>query len=57
MALGWAMTMSQWSLLGQTKDGAEAKKAVFEYIELFYNRRRTHSTNGYIPPFMFGQAS
>ncbi|HOF33399.1 MAG TPA: IS3 family transposase, partial [Spirochaetota bacterium] len=28
----------------------EAKKAVFEYIELFYNRVRQHSKNGYVPP-------
>ncbi|WP_373460020.1 IS3 family transposase [Paenibacillus sp. V4I7] len=33
------------------KTRAEAKKAVFEYIELFSNRRRTHSSNEYIPPF------
>lgn len=35
----------------------EAKQAVFEYIELFYNRRRTHSTNGYIPPFLLDEVS
>jgi transposase InsO family protein len=29
---------------------AEAKKAVFEYSELFYNRRKTHPSNGYVPP-------
>ncbi len=33
----------------KTRD--EAKKAVFEYIELFYNRNRLHSTNGYVLPF------
>ncbi|WP_110341898.1 MULTISPECIES: IS3 family transposase [unclassified Nitrosomonas] len=26
----------------------EAKLAVFEYIEVFYNRERLHSANGYI---------
>ena len=26
----------------------EAKQAVFEYIEVFYNRERVHSANGYI---------
>ena len=35
----------------------EAKKAVFEYIELFYNRHRTHSTNGYVPPFSMNGAA
>ncbi len=28
----------------------EAKKAVFEYIEVFYNRERLHSANGYLSP-------
>ncbi|MDP2903892.1 MAG: IS3 family transposase [Methylovulum sp.] len=28
----------------------EAKKAIFEYIEVFYNRERLHSANGYWPP-------
>jgi putative transposase len=28
----------------------EAKQAVFEYIEVFYNRYRLYSTNGYLSP-------
>jgi transposase InsO family protein len=28
----------------------EAKKAIFEYIEVFYNRERLHSANGYWSP-------
>jgi len=31
-----------------TKD--EAKSAIFEYIEIFYNRKRMHSTLGYLSP-------
>ncbi|MDP1558894.1 MAG: IS3 family transposase [Nitrosomonas sp.] len=31
----------------------EAKQAVFEYIEVFYNRQRFHSANGYISPVDF----
>ena len=31
----------------------EAKLAVFEYIEVFYNRERLHSANGYISPVDF----
>ena len=27
--------------------------ALFEYIELFYNRERTHSTLGYLPPVAY----
>jgi len=35
----------------QTRD--EAKQAVFEYIEVFYNRKRLHSANGYFLPLDF----
>nr|WP_241235127.1 IS3 family transposase [Amphritea opalescens] len=35
----------------QTRE--EAKRAIFEYIEVFYNRERLHSTNGYIAPLVF----
>lgn len=31
----------------------QAKSAVFEYIESFYNRRRLHSALGYVPPMEF----
>jgi putative transposase len=29
---------------------AEARQAVFEYIEVFYNRERLHSANDYLSP-------
>ena len=29
---------------------SEAKQVVFEYIEVFYNRERLHSANGYLSP-------
>jgi transposase InsO family protein len=32
---------------------AEAKTAVFEYIEVFYNRIRRHSALGYLSPDQF----
>lgn len=32
----------------KTKD--EARSAIFEYIEVFYNRKRMHSTLGYLSP-------
>ena len=35
----------------QTRE--EAKKSVFEYIEVFYNRQRLHSKNGYLSPAGF----
>ncbi len=28
----------------------EAQAAIFQYLEVFYNRVRLHSTNGYVPP-------
>jgi transposase InsO family protein len=31
----------------------QARQAVFEYIEVFYNRQRSHSTNGYQSPAAF----
>lgn len=36
---------------------AEAEQAIFEYIELFYNRVRFRSTIGYIPPLKKGIVS
>jgi len=35
----------------QTRD--EAKQDIFEYIEVFYNRQRTHSTIGYQAPLAY----
>ena len=32
-----------------------AQLAIFEYIEIFYNRRRRHSTLGYFSPLEFEQ--
>ena len=31
----------------------EARQAIFEYIEVFYNRKRLHSTLGYMTPTTF----
>ncbi len=33
----------------------EARLDIFEYIEVFYNRQRKHSSNGYLSPFMYEQ--
>lgn len=33
----------------------EARAAIFEYIEVFYNRQRRHQTLGYLSPFQFEQ--
>jgi transposase InsO family protein len=39
----------------QTRD--EARRSLFEYIEIFYNRVRRHSALGYISPAQFEQAA
>ena len=31
----------------------QARQAIFEYIEVFYNRRRSHSSLGYLCPLAF----
>ena len=33
----------------------EARTAIFEYVERFYNRARRHSTLGYLSPVEFEQ--
>ena len=36
---------------------AAAKSALFEFIEVFYNRQRRHSSLGYLSPAEFEQAA
>lgn len=38
------------------KTREEAKQSIFEYIEVFYNRKRRHSTLGYVSPVTFENA-
>ena len=35
----------------RTRD--EAKRRIFEYVKMYYNRRRAHSTLGYLSPFEY----
>lgn len=37
------------------EDVQEAKSRVFEWIEVFYNRKRIHSALGYLSPACFEQ--
>ena len=39
------------------KTRQEAKESIFEYIEVFYNRERLHSTLGYKSPMQFERAA
>jgi transposase InsO family protein len=34
----------------------QTQTAVFEYIEVFYNRQRCHSATGYLAPLAYEQA-
>jgi putative transposase len=31
----------------------QAKESIFEYVEVFYNRKRSHSTIGFLSPELF----
>jgi putative transposase len=33
----------------------QARQALFEYLEIYYNRQRRHSTLGYVSPFVYEQ--
>ena len=35
------------------KTREEAKRIIFQYVEMYYNRRRAHSTLNYLSPFEF----
>lgn len=39
------------------KTRAEARQAVFEYIKVFYNRIRLHSSLGYMSPLEYEQTA
>jgi transposase InsO family protein len=53
----WGKLKTEWLYGRKFHTRAEAKQAVFEYIELFYNRRRLRSVNGYMPPLKMGNAA
>lgn len=49
----WSKLKQEW-LYGQWfKTGDEAKAAIFEYIEIFYDRQQKHSSNHYKVPMDF----
>jgi transposase InsO family protein len=39
------------------KTREEAKREIFEYTQIYYNRKRTHSSLGYMSPFEFEKRS
>ncbi len=46
----WGKMKCEWLYEKQFKTRDEARAAVFEYVEIFYNRQRIHASNGYITP-------
>jgi transposase InsO family protein len=53
----WGKLKTEWLYWKRFRTREDAKRAVFEYIELFYNRKRLRSVNGYIPPLKMGIAA
>ena len=53
----WGKLKTEWLNDKVFRTRAEARHAVFEYIELFYNIRRLRSVNGYIPPLKMPDAA
>ena len=46
-------TLKSECATGPFASRAQARRAIFEYIEVWYNRQRLHSTLGYLPPVEF----
>lgn len=53
----WGKLKTEWLYGKRFRTREEAKQAVFEYIELFYNRKRRRSVIGFIPPLKLGIAA
>ncbi len=52
----WGKLKQEWLNEQHFKTREEAKAAVFEYIWIFYNRRRIHEANGYQTPEEYYQS-
>ena len=46
----WGKLKTEWLYGRFLKTREQAEDTLFEYIELFYNRKRLHSGNGYVAP-------
>jgi putative transposase len=49
----WGKLKQEWLNEQHFKTREEAKAAIFEYIWIFYNRKRIHATNGYLTPEVY----
>ena len=48
-------TLKTECVTGQFESRVHARRAIFEYIEVWYNRQRLHSSLGYLSPVQFEQ--
>lgn len=46
----WGKMKYEWLADKVFETREEARAAVFEYVEIFYNRERIHESNGYLTP-------
>ena len=53
----WGKLKQEWLNDYRFKTRDEAKATIFEYIEVFYNRQRIHSSNGYRAPMNYLKVS
>jgi len=53
----WATLKSELIHLQRFATRSEARSSIFEYIEVFYNRKRLHSSLGYVSPEVFEAAA
>lgn len=49
----WGKMKYEWLIGQRFQTREQARAAVFEYVEIFYNRQRIHATNGYRTPEEF----
>jgi len=49
----WATLKTEEVYLNHYATRQQARAAIFEYIEVFYNRKRLHSSLGYVSPEAF----
>jgi len=45
----------EWTIWHSYQTRQEARQSIFEYIEVFYNRQRRHSTLDYLSPAKYEQ--
>ena len=49
----WGSLKTEWVNQNHYATRAQAQASIFEYIEIFYNRKRLHSSLDYVSPETF----